>query len=132
MWTYLRKDRFSPDLTASTVKKEQPDPSADLKCDLCHISLSRDSAANNGSGIDIKEHYIRNCPAVPGRALNRQLSRKEIFERIASLSLVKRLSERSENSNNANERVFVFGSRAEGRCSSSRDGFQRSLGEPPD
>ena len=132
VWTYLKKDRFTEDPTASEFKKQQSDPSENLSCDLCHTSLSRSNAASEGQTLNVKEHYLRNCPAVPGPILKRQLNRRELFDRIASLSLIKKIRNPIDDTGDTNDRVFNFGRSVEERCSSSRDGFQRSLEEPPD
>ena len=69
---------------------------------------------------------------MPGKALGRSLSRKEVFDRIAALSIVKRVCNSKGETNNDINRVFVFGGGEEDVISSIRDGLQRSLEEPPD
>ena len=130
--TFLKKDRFTPDYTASEEKKPQEDPSKDLKCDLCHTDLGKNQAQNESESTDLKEHYMRRCPAIPGAALNRPMSRSEILERIASLSLIKKICNSSGKTDGDISRPFVFSRKENDASSSIRDGLQCSLEEPPD
>ena len=128
--TFLKKDRLTPDHTASEVKKPQIDPSENLECDLCHADLSRKASHSETEQVNIKEHYMAHCPAIPGPKVKERFSRKEILERIASLSLLKKVSNLSKNTDVQD--AFVFRGTEEDASSSNRDGLQRSVAEPPD
>ena len=129
---YLKKDRFTADDTASVHKKTQNDPTKDLACDLCHASLeSKSEVLSDPAPENRKEHYLKNCPAVPGPPLKERPSRKEILERIASLSLVKKLGKDGVVTSDV-KKPFVFSQRSERRNAAPRKGPPWPLKKPPE
>ena len=125
--TYLKKDRMTADSTASPDKKEQANPFIDACCDICNTSLENVSSDNNAKG-----HYLKVCPGIPGDIMKAGATRLEILERVAALSLVKRLGQIEKVSQRLVHDVFKFSRRKENAGSSIVDGQQRSIKEPPD
>ena len=128
--TFLKKDRMSPDHTASINVKAAADPTVDLRCDLCDMDLSTKVNQSETEKSDVKEHYVKKCPAVPGTANLGTMNRKEILERIAALSLIKKVGKLCETTNRDVKRVFVFTGKT--ASSSSEEVGVRPCENPPD
>ena len=129
--TYLKKDRFHCDETASATKRVQVDPTVDLKCDLCSVDISISSTDTAEQRVAKKHHYMMYCEAIPGPKLSGE-NRKDILNRVAALSLVKKLSSMGSHTENVVNGVFHFTARRASPDPDLRDGQQRSDREPPD
>ena len=66
IFTYLKKDRFTPDQTASPDSKPQLDPTEGVSCDLCAKDISLLKKDNELVRVFKRSHYIKECTAVPG------------------------------------------------------------------
>ena len=130
--SYLKKDRFTPDVTASADKREQKDPTKDARCDLCSNGISIQPGDDESTTTRKKNHYVMECPAVPGVIPGPRASRLELLERVAALGLVKRLGTVERVTDQIVKGVFRFSPKGGSGDPKLGDGQQRSDKEPPD
>ena len=129
--TYLKKDRYTPDDTASPNRKPQLDPTKNVSCNLCDMDLSLHSNDNELVVIFKKSHYMFECSSVPGPPIFQGATRQDQLDRIAALGIRLRLTEEGFSTDNIENGVFRF-TGYNVSAGSRRDGPQRSDKEPPD
>ena len=129
--TYLKKDRYTSDESASPNRKPQIDPTKGVSCNLCDMDLSLKDEDNDLVVVFKKSHYMYECSAVPGRPIFQGATRQEQLDRIAALGIRLRLTEEGVSTDNFEKGVYRFAG-YEMSAGPHRDGPQRSDVEPPD